>query len=120
MTMRSVPLVLVSVGVLLLLVAFVLPRVVGGEATLPDEVQKKLEESGKYHEALVHRDGDGHGHSHGAEESASPEELRKEHEELVAQLEAAQNRGRGTAVVMKWLGIIMASVGVVAFLVQRE
>ena len=118
MTMRSVPLVLVSVGVLLLLVAFVLPRVVGGEEKLPDDVQKKLEESGKYHEALVHRDGDGH--SHGAEESASPEELRKEHEELVAQLEAAQNRGRGTAVVVKWLGIVMASVGVVVFLVQRE
>ncbi len=110
MKLGTLSLALIGGGIVLMAAALMLPRVVGGEAALSDEVVDQLVDSGKLHEALEHPEKD----------PQAAEKAREQIQELTAKRDAAQHRGQTTAAVLKWLGIVAAGAGLIVFLVERS
>jgi len=100
--------VLLLTGVVLMATAFAVPKLFGGRAALRGELERELATSGDLHMATAH--------SHGGSESAT---ARSATDDLQQRVDAALNRGQGTAGVLKWLGICVASAGLVMLAVNR-
>ena len=137
MHLEKLALTLICVGAGLLVVAFVLPTAVGGRMVYSDEdaveYQKAAAELHKQRHGRMHsgaeakRSGgdyfDATGADHGHESAENNDELKaaeKRFEEVKATRDAATTRGRGTAFVMKWLGVLSAAAGVVVYFVNRS
>ena len=98
----KLPHVLLLTGVVLMATAFAVPRLFGGRAALRGELERELVASGELHMATAH--------SHDDSESTA---AHAPEDNLQQRVDAALNRGKGTASVLKWLGIGVTLAGVV-------
>ncbi len=90
----KLPHILLLIGVVLMAAAFVVPKVFGGRAALRGELEQELAASGDLHMATAHSHDD------------SPiSAARAAEDSLQQRVDAALNRGQGTAMALKWLGI---------------
>ncbi|MBC8352507.1 MAG: hypothetical protein H8E66_10995 [Planctomycetes bacterium] len=105
----KLPHVVLLTGVVLMAAAFAVPKLFGGRAALRGELEHELETSGELHMAATH--------SHDDSESA---DAHSAEDDLQQRVEAALNRGQGTASVLKWLGIGVALAGVVMIAVDSS
>ncbi|MEO8493685.1 MAG: hypothetical protein ABI614_01340 [Planctomycetota bacterium] len=98
----KLPHILLLTGVILMAAAFAVPNLFGGRAALRGELERELASSGELHMATAHsHDDSALAVAHTAEN------------DLQQRIDAALNRGQGTARVLKWLGIGVAVAGVV-------
>lgn len=104
----KLPHVLLLTGVILMATAFVVPKLFGGRAALRGELERELATSGELHMATAH--------SHDDSESAAAHSAE---DDLQQRVDAALNRGKGTASVLKWLGIGTTIAGVVMLAVNN-
>ena len=103
------------VGLILIGFSYLLPMVVQGSSNWTDEKAHELIETSA---ALK-----GHVHNHEGEEAHAPvnqEELQARHDELQAELTAAQSGGTTTASVVWVLGALIAVVGVLVVVANRS
>ena len=104
----KLPYILLLVGVSLMASAFAVPKMFGGRAALRGELERELAASGEAHMAA---------HSHNESESA---EAHAATVDLGERVDAALNRGQGTAAILKWLGIFAAMAGVVMLAINNS
>jgi len=107
-----ISLILITCGVAMLIVALVLPYVVGGSAGFSDELRSEIAAAGQLHEQHERL------HASGASE-AEHAALDATGQDLLARVEAAQNRGQGVARIIRWSGLILASAGLAMLLIHR-
>lgn len=103
------PHLLLLTGAILMAAAFAVPRLFGGRAALHGELERELATSGELHMATAH--------AHDASESATAHSAE---DALQQRVDAALNRGQGTASVLKWLGIGVAIAGLVMLAVNHS
>lgn len=101
--------VLLLAGVALMATAFAVPKLFGGRAALRGELEQELATSGELHMKTAQ--------SPGGSES-EPENTAEG--DLEQRIDAALNRGQGTASVLKWLGIGSALAGVVMLVMDKS
>jgi len=92
--------VLLLTGVVLMAAGFAVPKLFSGRAALRGELERELATSGELHMATAH--------SHDTSEAAPAHAAE---DDLQQRIDAALNRGQGTAAVLKWLGIGVAIAG---------
>ena len=106
----KLPHLLLLTGVILMAAAFAVPKLFGGRAALRGELERELAASGDLHMATAH--------SHDESDSESTAAHSAE-DDLQQRVDAALNRGKGTASVLKWLGIGVTLAGVVMLAVNN-
>ena len=106
----KLPHMLLLTGIILMVAAFVIPKLFGGRAALRGELERELASSGELHMAAAH--------SHDESASAAADAHAAE-ADLARRVNAALHRGQGTASVLKWLGIGVAIAGVVMLVVNN-
>ncbi len=128
------PLTLTVVGLLLIVWSLLWPGMVSTESVWSDQSAREYSQAAAEVHHLqsqaAHQDdpGGGHGHSHATahgpagnppDVDGTPEEVRRRHERLKAELEAARRFRDRTAKWLKWTGIVTAIFGVVGYGVLR-
>jgi len=122
---------LVAAGVLLVVLSFLLPGLVGGKTAWSDEQAEVYSQAtSKMHQLGHERNPNAHAREHGnaphatehdAQQSAAKFEEAKEHvEQLNAELGRARTRGQTTAAWLQWIGALCVLLGGVGYYVLRN
>lgn len=96
----KIPQALLMLGIVLMGAALVVPKVVGGRTGLRGELERELVASGELHMASAN-----------SPDEPTLEVSQAAQDDLARRVDAALNRGKGIASVLKWLGIASAVVG---------
>ncbi len=129
MSTEQLPRNLLVLGAFLVLASFVWPPLVGGRRAYTEEDAKEYQQASMNLHAQQHTHGatdarkmrgpngerDGHAQPNEADLKAAQERFA----EVQEQRDAALTRGQGTAAVFRWLGILFAAGGGIAFFVNR-
>ena len=121
----------VAAGVLLVVLSFLLPSLVGGKRAWSDEQAKVYSEAtSKMHQLGHERNPDAHAREHGnathAKErdakqlAAEYEKARERVEQLNVELERARTRGQTTAAWLQWIGVVCVVGGGAGYYVLRN
>jgi len=131
MKLIHVSLGFVAAGVLLVVLSFLLPSLVGGKRAWSEEqAQVYSEATSKVHQLGHERDPDAHAREHGkdphakepdAKQLAAEFEEAKQHvEQLNVELERARTRGQTTALWLQWIGAVCVVLGGAGYYVLRS
>ena len=137
MKLVHLPPAVMGIGMFLVVLSFLWPRIVGTEMVWSEEQARELSEASAEMHRLVHESAHGttqasqtdrsHGETAGAaspnHEEGEPEALRAARERYrrsEAGLQRAQSLQQGPAAVFKWTGIVLALAGAVGYFVVRS
>ena len=120
MKTANLPLLAIGIGVLLILLAWIWPRMVATIVWSDRQAREYAEASFEMHE-LAHD----HAHAaagHGDQRRHDAEALKAAQrcKRLKAELQRAQSRRRGPAVFFGWVGVFCLTAGVVGYYVRRS
>jgi hypothetical protein len=102
-------------GLLLVLLSFAAPRLLGGRLEWSKADAVKLQQASQNYHAALHT----RSHAH-TTERASDDQLTQARDEYLRQqqsLEAARSRGSNVGGILRWIGIVCSVVGLALYLV---
>jgi hypothetical protein len=126
MQAEKLPTWMILGGMALLAFSFLWPRMVGGKVSYTQEDAKEyLRASEELHNRIHGHGADHADHAHHPSAEAVKSDPMyqaawNDYNKAVAKRDAAVNRGKTTAAIAKWLGIVTAIVGVIMFAARQK
>jgi len=121
MTIRNLPLIAMGMGILLVALSLVWPRVIGGAVWNEQQASEHAEASAELHR-LSHAGSHAADHGTGGKEehkAGSLAEARQRYERSQAALQQAQAYRRGSTWLLRWMGGICALLGAAGYFLLR-
>ena len=113
------PLGAVALGVLLLLLSWVWPSLVGGAGAHSEQDQQAFEQARTNLLEQMHSHEGGH-QGGGSDAESAQQAAQRQFDAAAARRDAAFDKGKTTAVVMRWIGVAVVALGALAHFAMRS